>query len=348
MAFSNGWVVPRKPSKETGKKVAVIGSGPAGLASAQQLRRMGHSVVVFEKADKIGGILRYGVPDFKLEKYVIDRRINQMRAEGVDFETDVIIGEDISVRYLKKSFDVVLLTMGAGQPRDIRVPGRGLDGIYYAMEYLTQSNRFIAGDIQDLQMLSARNKSVLVIGGGDTGSDCVGTAIRQGAKQVHQFEILSKPQEWDEPNNPSWPYWPQILRTSTSHEEGCSREWAVTTRAFSGPDVGVEQGQFARVEWSTDPRTGNVVMKEIPETEFSLSVDMVLLAMGFLHVEHTRLIEQLGVELDNRGNVKTDGVYACSVPGVFAAGDANAGASLVVRALYHGRQAAAAINNYLK
>jgi glutamate synthase (NADPH) small chain len=346
-AFSNGWVVPRKPLKETGKKVAVIGSGPAGLASAQQLRRMGHSVVIFEQADRIGGILRYGIPDFKLEKSVIDRRLDQMRAEGVSFETDVIIGEDISVRYLKKSFDVVLLTMGAGQPRDIYVPGRGLDGIYFAMEYLKESNRYVAGDIKEHEMPSAKNKSVLVIGGGDTGADCVGTAIRQGAKQVLQFEILPKPQEWDQPHNPSWPYWPQILRTSTSHEEGCAREWAVTTKSFSGRDVKVEQGQFARVEWNTDSRTGNMVMQEIPGTEFSLRVDMVLLAMGFLHVEHTRLIDQLGVDLDSRGNIKTNGAYACSVPGVFAAGDANMGASLVVRAIFHGRQAATAIDEYL-
>jgi glutamate synthase (NADPH) small chain len=346
-AFSNGWVVPRKPSKETGNKVAVIGSGPAGLAAAQQLRRMGHSVVVFEKADRIGGILRYGVPDFKLEKSVIDRRLDQMSAEGVNFETDVIIGEDISARYLKKSFDVVLLTMGAGQPRDIYIPGRGLEGIYFAMEYLTQSNRYVAGDVKERQMLSAGNKSVLVIGGGDTGSDCVGTAIRQGAKQVHQFEILPKPQECDKPNNPSWPDWPQILRTSTSHEEGCSREWAVTTKTFNGRGVKVEQGQFARVEWATDFRTGKTVMKEIPGSEFSLHVDMVLLAMGFSHVEHTRLIEQLGVELDGKGNIKTDEAYACSVPGVYASGDANTGASLVVRALFHGRQAATAINDYL-
>ena len=346
-AFSNGWVVPRKPLKETGKKVAVIGSGPAGLASAQQLRRMGHSVVVFEKADRIGGILRYGIPDFKLEKSVIDRRLDQMRAEGVSFETDVIIGEDISVRYLKKSFDVVLLAMGADKPRDIHVPGRGLDGIYFAMEYLKESNRFVAGDIEEQKMLSAKNKAILVIGGGDTGADCVGTAVRQGAKQVHQFEILPKPQEWDQPHNPSWPYWPQILRTSTSHEEGCIREWAVTTKSFSGGDVKVEQGQFARVEWNTDPHTGNWVMKEIPGTDFSLRVDMVLVATGFLHVEHTRLVDQLGIDLDTRGNIKTNEAYACSVPGVFAAGDANMGASLVIRAIFHGRQAAAAINEYL-
>jgi len=346
-AFSNGWVVPRKPLKETGKKVAVIGSGPAGLASAQQLRRMGHSVVVFEKSDRIGGILRYGVPDFKPEKSVIDRRLDQMRAEGVDFETDVIIGEDISARYLKKSFDVVLLTMGAEHPRDLYVPGRGLEGIYFAMEYLKKSNRYVAGDIKEHEMLSAKNKSVLVIGGGDTGSDCVGTAIRQGAKRVHQFEILPKPEEWDKPYNPSWPYWPQILRTSTSHEEGCSREWSITTTAFNGRGVKVEQGQFARVEWATDSSTGKTTMKEIPGSGFSLSIDMVLLAMGFSHVEHTRLSEQLKVELDSNGNIKTDEAYACSVPGVFAAGDANMGASLVVRALYHGRQAATAINDYL-
>ncbi|HMA66009.1 MAG TPA: glutamate synthase subunit beta, partial [Chitinispirillaceae bacterium] len=292
-AWKEGYIVPRPPMRETGKKVAIIGSGPAGLAAAQQLRRMGHSVTLFEKAQKLGGILRYGIPDFKLEKWVIDRRVEQMQAEGVQFATNVIIGEDISARYLKRTFDVILLTMGAGEPRDLSVPGRGLDGIHYAMDYLTQSNRLVSGELsKEQQTINAKNKTVLVIGGGDTGSDCVGTANRQGAKKVYQYEIMPKPQVWTDSTNPNWPYWPNILRTSSSHDEGCERDWSITTRNFSSTTTQVQEGHFARVEWKKDAN-GQMKMVEIPGSEFSLKVDLVLLAMGFVHVQHSKLLEDL-------------------------------------------------------
>jgi glutamate synthase (NADPH/NADH) small chain len=346
-AWKEGYIVPRPPMRETGKKVAIIGSGPAGLAAAQQLRRMGHSVTLFEKAQKIGGILRYGIPDFKLEKWVIDRRVEQMQAEGVQFATNVIIGEDISARYLKRTFDVILLTMGAGEPRDLNVPGRGLDGIHFAMDYLTQSNRLVSGELsKDLQTINAKNKTVLVIGGGDTGSDCVGTANRQGAKKVYQYEIMPKAQVWTDSTNPNWPYWPNILRTSSSHEEGCERDWSITTRNFSSTTTQVQEGHFARVEWKKEAN-GQMKMVEIPGSEFSLKVDLVLLAMGFVHVQHSKLLEDLQIEYDNRGNIKSSGGYATSANGVFTAGDAGTGASLVVRAIFHGREAARQIDQYL-
>ena len=343
-AFKQGWVVPRPPKSETGKKIAVIGSGPAGISAAQELRRLGHAVTVFEKADCVGGILRYGIPDFKLEKWVIDRRIDQLRSEGVGFETGVHIGDDLSAKYLKRTFDVVLLTMGAGEPRDLAVPGRGLEGIHFAMDYLVQSNRFIAGLAGEREIISAKDKNVVVIGGGDTGSDCVGTANRQGAKKVYQFEILPQPPRWNDSTNPNWPSWPQILRTSTSHEEGCSRDWNVLTTQFTGKDVRVENMHFVKVEWNGQPPK----MAQVAGSEASFKVDLVLLAMGFLHVEHTKLLDDLKVEFDNRGNILTDKQYTTSVPGVYVAGDAGIGASLVVRAIYHGREAAKAICEYLK
>jgi glutamate synthase (NADPH/NADH) small chain len=346
-AWKEGYIVPRPPLRETGKKVAIIGSGPAGLAAAQQLRRMGHSVTLFEKAQKLGGILRYGIPDFKLEKWVIDRRVEQMQAEGVQFATNVIIGEDISARYLKRTFDVILLTMGAGEPRDLNVPGRGLDGIHFAMDYLTQSNRLVSGELSKAQQtIDAKGKTVLVIGGGDTGSDCVGTANRQGAKKVYQYEIMPKPLVWTESTNPNWPNWPNILRTSSSHEEGCERDWSITTRNFSSKTTQVEEGHFARVEWKKEAN-GQMKMVEIPGSEFSLKVDLVLLAMGFVHVQHSKLLEDLDIEYDNRGNIKTSGSYATSANGVFTAGDAGTGASLVVRAIFHGREAAKQIDQHL-
>ncbi len=345
-AFAEGWVVPRPPSRESGRRVAVIGSGPAGLAAAQQLRRSGHSVSLFEKADRIGGLLRYGIPDFKMEKSVLDRRLAQMAGEGVEFETGLVIGEDVSARYLRRKFDVIVLAMGAGQPRDLQVPGRGYEGIAFAMEYLTLSNKLINREIEDSK-ISARDKNVLVIGGGDTGSDCVGTAVRQGARKITQIEILTRPPVWEQPTNPDWPFWPNILRTSSSHEEGCERMWSATTVRFSGGyDAKVQKAHCAQVEWkaATGKRPEPV---EVAGSEFALDVDLVLLAMGFVHVEHGRLIEDLGVGLDSRGNVQVDSGYMTTVPGVFAAGDAHSGASLVVRAINHGRRAAAAVDAYL-
>lgn len=346
--FAQGWVVPRPPRRMSGKKVAVIGSGPAGLAAAQELRRMGHCVTVFEKSPRAGGLLRYGIPDFKLEKSVLDRRMKLMVDEGIVFETGVAAGDDLSVRYLRRTCDAVLLATGAGQPRDLQVPGRGLDGVYFALEYLSQSNRSASGEEQNGKVISAKDKTVLVIGGGDTGSDCVGTAVRQGAKKVYQYEILPRPPRWELSSNPGWPFWPDILRTSSSHEEGCERGWSVLTKQFSGRDVKLTEGHFARVEWHTDKASGRQKMAEIPGSEFSLKIDLVLLAMGFLHTEHNRLTEELGVEFDEKGNIRCSDAHVTSVEGVFAAGDAASGASLVVRAINHGREAAKTINNYLK
>ncbi len=345
--FSEGWVVPRPPTELTGKRVAIVGSGPAGLAAAQQLRRAGHEVTVFERSPRVGGLLRYGIPDFKLEKGVLDRRVAQMEAEGVRFETGVTIGEDISARYLRGTFDVILLAMGAGEPRDLPVPGRDLCGVHYAMDFLTLSNQAQAGEVDPARVISAKDRIVLVIGGGDTGSDCVGTANRQGAREVYQFEIMPKPPEWKEAWNPSWPAWPNILRTSSSHEEGCGRDWSITTRGFTGRDGRLTEGHFARVEWKK-AAGGAMKMEEVPGSEFSKKIDLVLLAMGFVHVKHGKIIEELGVEYDPRGNIRCNPDYSTSAKGVFAAGDANTGASLVVRAIFHGRQAAAAIDRFLR
>lgn len=345
-AFDEGWVIPRPPKVETGKSVAVIGSGPAGMAAAQQLRRSGHSVTLFEKNRRIGGLLRYGIPDFKLEKTVIDRRLAQMSAEGVIFETGVTVGEDISVRYLREKFNAVLFTMGAGEPRDLPVPGRELDGVHYAMEFLGQSNRRVSGEEFTDPELNAKGKTVLVIGGGDTGSDCVGTSRRQGAKAVYQYEIMPKPMVWDKPWNPSWPEWPQILRTSSSHKEGCERDWNIETISFEGKNGKVAKGNFRRIEWLPGEKGARPSMTAVKGSEFSLNVDLVLLAMGFVHVEHGRAVTDPGLELDARGNIIAD-AYHTSVEGVFTAGDANTGASLVVRALNHGRLAADAVHKWL-
>mgnify|MGYP006277367185 CR=1 FL=1 len=344
--FQEGWVIPEPPPLKTGKRVAVVGSGPAGMAAAQQLARCGHEVVLMERADRIGGLMRYGIPDFKMEKWIIDRRMEQMHAEGVIFETGVEVGVDISVRYLQRSFDGVVITAGATVARDLDVPGRDLQGVHYAMDFLTQQNRRVAGDEVRESPISAKDKHVVVIGGGDTGSDCVGTSIRQGARSVTQIELLPLPPKERIPRNP-WPEWPNTLRTSSSHQEGCEREWAVMTKGFNGKNGAVQALQAARLEWKQDNH-GTWKMNEIVKSDFRLNADLVLLAMGFLYVEPGPLVQDYGLDLDSRGNVIVDRHFMSSVPGVFAAGDAVLGASLVVRAIFQGRQAAAGLDAYLK
>jgi glutamate synthase (NADPH/NADH) small chain len=343
--YEEGWVVPVPPVRKTGRRVAVVGSGPAGMACAQQLARAGHDVVLFEKADRIGGLLRYGIPDFKMDKDLIDRRMAQMAEEGVTFRTGVEVGKDVDARALAEEFDAVALTGGAEQPRDLPVPGRELSGVLFAMDFLPQQNRVVAGDRVDDQIV-AKGLHVVVIGGGDTGSDCVGTSNRQGAASITQFELLPQPPE--EENKPLvWPYWPIKLRTSTSHEEGCERDWAVATKRFEGRDGRVEKLIAARVQWEKDG-TGATRMVEMPGSEFELKADLVLLAMGFLGPVHAGLVEQLGLARDARSNVKADTEqYRTSVDKVFAAGDMRRGQSLVVWAIREGRQCAQAIDAYL-
>ncbi len=339
--WKEGWIRPQKPAVPSGKRVAVVGSGPAGLAAAQQLARKGHEVIVFERADRIGGLLRYGIPDFKLEKWVIDRRLEQMQAEGVIFETNVNAGVDLSVRYMQRSFDAILMTTGATKPRDLEVPGRELGGVQFAMDFLTRQNKLIAGDAAaEAPELSAAGKKVVVIGGGDTGSDCVGTSIRQGASQVTQIELLAKPPDERTPVNP-WPEWPAVLRTTSSHEEGCERLWSLTTRGFSGHEGKLTGLEVMELQWNGRQ------CQEIQGSQRTLPADMVLLAMGFVHVEHGPLVKEAELCLDKRGNIVVDAHHMTCVPGIFAAGDAVQGASLVVRAIYQGRQAAAGVHRYL-
>jgi glutamate synthase (NADPH/NADH) small chain len=348
-----GWVVPQPARTKTGKSVAVVGSGPAGLAAAQQLARVGHDVTVFEKNSRIGGLLRYGIPDFKLEKTHIDRRMAQMAEEGVTFKAGVAIGSDISASELVEQFDAVVLAGGSETPRDLPVPGRDLAGVHFAMEFLPQQNKVVAGDTVDGQ-LSAAGKRVLVIGGGDTGSDCVGTSNRQGAVSVTQIELLPQPPA-EENRELSWPYWPLKLRTSSSHEEGCERDWSVTTKCFvagTGQNAKKLQGvRMARVEWQRDAKTGVSKMVEMPDSEFEIEADLVLLAMGFTGPTLKQLIEPLALVRDARGNVRaaTDGkdAYATSQPKVFAAGDMRRGQSLVVWAIREGRQCARAVDQFL-
>jgi len=338
--WESGWIVPQPPAKKTGKRVAVIGSGPAGMACAQQLARAGHDVVVFEKADRAGGLLRYGIPDFKMEKHLIDRRVEQMRAEGVEFRTGQHVGGGFAMQKLVDEFDAVVMAGGAEQPRDLPVPGRELAGVHFAMEFLPQQNKVVAGD-KVAGQIKATGKHVIVIGGGDTGSDCVGTSNRHGAASVTQFELLPQPPEKE--NKPMvWPYWPVKLRTSSSHEEGCKRDWSVATKRFEGKDGKVEKLVAARVEWK-DGR-----MQEVPGSEFTLKADLVLLAMGFLGPVPSGLLEQSGVEKDGRGNVKADTEnYRTSVNKLFAAGDMRRGQSLVVWAIREGRQCARAVDEFL-
>jgi glutamate synthase (NADPH/NADH) small chain len=340
--WEEGWVAPRPPERKTGRRVAVIGSGPAGLACAQQLARAGHDVVVFEKEDRIGGLLRYGIPDFKMEKHLIDRRMAQMSIEGVEFRPGVHVGRDVDAKTLVAEFDAVVIAGGAERPRDLPVPGRDLGGIHYAMTFLPQQNRVVAGDAVASQIV-ATGKHVIVIGGGDTGSDCVGTSIRQGAKSVTQFELLPQPPEHE--NKPLvWPYWPVKLRTSSSQEEGCDRDWSVATRRFEGRNGAVEKLVAVRLEWQKSA-DGQMKMAEMPGTEFTIKADLVLLAMGFLGPVTEGLLEQLGVERDPRTNVRANvDDYRTSVPKVFAAGDARRGQSLVVWAIREGRQCARAVD----
>jgi len=343
--FAQGWIVPQPALTATSRRVAVVGSGPAGLAAAQQLARGGHSVVVFEASDRLGGLLRYGIPDFKLDKEILDRRLQQLVAEGVRFETGVSVGEDVSPRYLRKTFDATLLALGAGEARGLVVPGRGYEGVHFAMDYLTRQNLRVAGSLDGSDpVLSAKDKIVVVIGGGDTGSDCVGTAVRQGAGEVHLFEILPKPPEGKNPTTP-WPLWPNVLHTSSSHEEGCQRRWSVMVTRLGGTGVTLGHLHGCEVAWASTPEG----MRPEPRsgTEFDMRVDMVLLATGFEHVVHGGLVRAMGLELDEHGSLAVGGGFATSVPGVFAAGDAHLGASLVVSAIDSGRRAAAAIDRWM-
>jgi len=339
--WEEGWVVPQPPAARTGKRVAVVGSGAAGMACAQQLARAGHAVVLFEKNDRVGGLLRYGIPDFKLEKHHIDRRVEQMRAEGVEFRVGVHVGGGgVSARELVDEFDAIALTAGSEDPRDLDVPGRELDGIHFAMDFLPLQNRRVAGD-RGVPPLNAKGRRVVVIGGGDTGSDCVGTSNRQGAASVTQFELLPQPPVHE--NKPLvWPYWPMKLRTSTSHEEGCDRDWSVQTKEFRGEGGRVRALVACRVEW----RDGK--LRDVPGSEFEINADLVLLAMGYLHPVHPGMLDELGVKYDARGNVAADtDSYRTSADKVFAAGDCRRGQSLIVWAIREGRQCARAIDEFL-
>jgi glutamate synthase (NADPH/NADH) small chain len=337
-AFEEGWVRAAPPAHRTGKRVAVVGSGPAGLACAQQLNRAGHQVTVYEKDDRIGGLLRYGIPDFKIEKWILDRRIDLLSAEGVAFETGYDIGVDITGAELHARFDAVVLAMGAGQPRDLPVPGRELDGVHFAMEYLPQQNRRVAGElIPEPAAITARGKRVIILGGGDTGADCLGNVHREGCASVHQFELLPPPPEERAADNP-WPQWSVIMRSSSAHEEGGIRDYSISTTGLSGSDGRVEKLHAVRVEMVR--ADGRMRFEPVPGSDFTMDADLVLLAMGFLGPVRAGVVEELGVRLDARGNIVTDENYQSSVPGVFAAGDARRGQSLIVWAIAEGRQAA--------
>ena len=346
-AFNSHYIKPRPPKKRTGKHVAVIGSGPAGLACADQLNKAGHNVTVFEKDDKAGGILRYGIPDFKLEKTILDRRLNILKKEGIKFNTSSEAGVTFKTARLTKDFDSVCLAGGSRAPRDLKLEGRDLKGIHFAMDYLTQSNKVLAGQkIRPAEQISAKGKKVLVIGGGDTGADCVGTAHRQGASCVIQIEVLPKPPECRTTESP-WPKYPLLLKTTSSHEEGGEREWAVLTKKFVGEGGIVKKALCVKLDFSQKDEKNCPVMKEMPGSEFGIEADLVILAIGFVHPEHNILLKELGVEFDKRGNVKTDDNYMTSRKGIFAAGDMRRGQSLVVWAISEGRRAAYNIDKYL-
>ena len=345
--WQEGWIVPEPPKQRSGKKVAVVGSGPAGLAVAQQLNRCGHLVTVLERDNYIGGLLSLGIPEFKLENHVVQRRVDQMEQEGVVFQTGAHVGQNYPVQELVENFDAVCLAGGSTVPRDLNVPNRELDGIHFAMEYLTQQNKLIAGEaIAPEERITAEGKRVIILGGGDTGADCLGTAHRQGAEIVYQLELLPEPPADRRPDNP-WPQWAAILRTSAAHEEGGARDYNILTKSFSGKDGRVEKLQAVRLEWGPPDASGRPAMKEVPGSEFEIETELVLLAMGFLHPEQEGMLADLGVELDPRGNVKRDQDMMTNVPGVFVAGDMGRGQSLVVWALAEGREAARGIDQHL-
>lgn len=345
-AFKKGWVKVHPPLRRTGKTIAIVGSGPAGLVCADQLNQAGHNVVVFERDDKIGGILRYGIPDFKLEKRIIDRRTEILEKEGIKFITNVNVGENYSAKKLLKEFDAICLAGGSRTPRDLNIPGRNLSGIHFALDYLIQANKRAAGEkIPQEKLINAKGEKVVVIGGGDTGADCVGTAHRQGASCVVQIELLPKPSECRSPDCP-WPKYPLILKTSTSHEEGGERQWSIATKEFQGENGGVKKLSCVRVEFEKDGQ-GQSVTKEIKGSEFEIEVDLVILALGFLHPEKKGLLEELSFELDSRGNIKTNENYMTSIKKVFCAGDMRRGQSLIVWAISEGRKAAHSIDKHL-
>jgi len=344
-AFEQGWVHPEAPAVRTGKKVAVVGSGPAGLAAAQQLNRAGHSVIVFERADRVGGLLRYGIPEFKMEKRHLDRRLALMEKEGIVFQTNAHVGVDVPAGDLRRDFDAIVLAGGACAPRDLPIPGRELGGIYFAMDYLTLSNKRCEGDtIADEQFISAAGKRVVIIGGGDTGADCLGTVHRQGAMSVHQFELLPRPPDTRAPDNP-WPQWPNIFRVSSAHEEGGERVYSVSTQRFLGEGGRVKKLDAITVKMVREG--GRVEFKPVAGSEFALDADLVLLAMGFVGPEKPGMLSQLGVALTDRGNVARDANWMTSVPGVFTCGDMQRGQSLIVWAIAEGRSSARGIDAYL-
>ena len=343
-AWANGYVTPQPNPRKTGKKVAVVGSGPSGMACAQQLVRAGHSITLYERADRVGGLLRYGIPEFKLEKWQVERRVEQMRAEGVEIVTNCRVGFDVHADELRHKHDAIVLTIGATKPRDLPVPGRELRGIHFAMDFLPQQNKRNAGDaIPPDTSITAKDKRVIILGGGDTGSDCLGTSNRQGASIVYQYELLPMPPEKHTASMP-WPDWPMILRTSTSHEEGVSRDWSINTKYFSGENGVVKKLHGVRLNWKQD--NGRMAMEEIPGSEFELDCDLVLLALGFLGPEPDGIVGGLGLKLDQRGNIACED-YHSSLPGVFAAGDSRRGQSLVVWAIWEGRECARAVDAYL-
>ncbi|HKY35685.1 MAG TPA: glutamate synthase subunit beta [Polyangiaceae bacterium] len=340
-AFADGFVKPQPPRQRTGKKVAVVGSGPAGMAAAQQLNRAGHTVTLLERDDRIGGLLTYGIPDFKMEKSLVDKRVEQMKAEGVVFQTNVDVGRTISADQLRADFDAIVICIGSRKPRDLEVPGRELSGIHFAMDFLTQQNKRVAGDVvPDEGAILATGKNVIVIGGGDTGSDCIGTSHRQGAKSVTSFEIMPQPPEERAGSTP-WPMWPLMLRTSSSHEEGGARDWSVSTERVSGSNGKIEKLHCVKVELKGGK------LERVAGSEFEIPADLVLLAMGFVHPEHPGIVEGLGLSLDKRGNIAVDGSFMTNQKGVFAAGDCQRGQSLVVWAIAEGRKAARAADLFL-